>query len=149
MFWDLSCLDKSKVLPSTTKSWSLHRNDAITEEFDRFLQKRVEAVEKKDWDRWKGNTPNLCPVFQIDERQNYSPCAQFECNFASVLFACDEVFYNSVCDTQCVYNVQYWRICNLFYRRTFSIVLLQSHLHIAVFINTHISDLNRRFRSSL
>ena len=71
MFWDLSYLDKSKVLPSTAKSWSLHRNDAITEEFDRFLQKRVEAVEKKDWDRWKaacaqfqGQTLNLCPVWE-------------------------------------------------------------------------------------
>ena len=86
------------------------------------------AQFEKNWDiRWKAKIPNLCPVWMQSRLGAL-------CMWWSFLQLC-------LWHTVCLYCAILTVIQSL--RQTFSIVLLQSRLHIAVFINTHISDLNR------
>ena len=101
----------------------------------------------------KANTqlvPSLRKIEILDERQKYPTCAQFECNLASVLFACDEVFYNSVCDntTPCFFMVSANSgdgafpeplILNNHIFIIFKIIFMKCCLS-GVIYNTHISD---------
>ena len=99
-------------------------------------KRKIESDERQLVPSFKGKHPT-CAQFEknelLDESQSCPTCAQFECNLASVLFACDEVFFTTPSVTHSVFimcNTEGYSI--FLYRQTFSIVLLQSHLHIFV-----------------